>query len=90
MRREFANFHRRVVGQRLPFDASSRSMSSFCAFIDTYSPAAIDVAPASRPETPAISTGAPSDDAAATPRIRATLDTSPSLIPKIPARMLPP
>ena len=36
--------------------ASSRSSSSRCAFIDTYSPAAIEKAPATRPATPAVRT----------------------------------
>ena len=65
-------------------------MSSFWAFTDTYSPAAIEMAPASSPETPATRTNAASVVAPAIPRINATFDTSPSLTPKTAARALPP
>ena len=70
--------------------SSSRSMSSFCARTLTHSPAAIEIAPANRPDTPARRTSEPSVEAPAMPRIRATLETSPSLTPKTAARAFPP
>ena len=46
---------------------SSRSMSSFCARTLTHSPAAIEIAPANRPDTPARRTSEPSVEAPAMP-----------------------
>ena len=70
--------------------SSSRSTNSAWAFNDTYSPAAIEMAPASRPDTPARRTNDGSVLAPAMPRMSATLDTSPSLIPNTAARAVPP
>ncbi len=65
-------------------------MSSDWARIETYSPAAIENDPAIRPATPARRT-APADAwAPAMPRMRATFETRPSLIPKTAARAPPP
>src|SRR6185437_12174316 len=59
---------------------SARSVSD-CELTDTYSPAAIDMAPATNPATPAISTSLRVADAAATPTIRLAVETMPSLAP---------
>ena len=64
---------------------------SRCERIDTYSPAAIDSAPASRPATPRQRRSRPrSTPAPATPMIRLVFETSPSLTPNTAARRLPP
>jgi hypothetical protein len=47
--------------------SSSRSMSSFCARTLTHSPAAIEIAPANRPDTPARRASKPSVEAPAMP-----------------------
>ena len=70
--------------------ASSRSSSSCCAFIETYSPAAIDTAPATRPAIPAVRTIDAVVPAPAMPRMSDTLDTSPSLTPNTVALAAPP
>ena len=70
--------------------ASSRSTSSAWAFSDTYSPAAMEIAPARRPVTPATRTKVGSVLAPAMPKMRATLETNPSLTPKTAARAVPP
>src|SRR5436305_3254669 len=72
--------------------SSSRSSNSLWAFIDTYSPAAIEKAPAIHPASPASRTYCGPLDAAApaTPRMRETLLTSPSLMPNTAARAVPP
>src|SRR5580704_4231845 len=69
--------------------SSSRWRSSRCACIDTYSPAAIENAPATSPATPVSRTIVPAGWAPATPRISETFVTSPSLTPKIAARAPP-
>ena len=57
---------------------------------ETYSPAAMESAPASRPATPVISTIPDPAPAPATPMTSAALETSPSLTPNTVARRLPP
>ena len=57
---------------------------------ETYSPAAIEAAPASRPERPASSTNFASALAPAKPMTRLRFDTRPSLTPKTAARRVPP
>ena len=66
--------------------SSSRSSSSVCARIETYSPAAIETAPAMRPARPARRTTPAAGSAPATPRISETFDTRPSLTPNTAAR----
>jgi len=67
------------------------SCSSRCARTETYSPAAIERLPASRPARPASSTGWSPPPAPATPQIRLRLETRPSLTPNTAARRsLPP
>lgn len=56
---------------------------------ETYSPAAMDMAPATRPATPAIRTSEVAVDAAATPTIRLAVETIPSLAPRTAARNQP-
>lgn len=56
---------------------------------DTYSPAAIDMAPATSPATPATTTLPREDSAAATPTNRLAMETIPSLAPMTAARSLP-
>jgi len=53
---------------------------------DTYSPAAIDSAPATSPATPAVMIAAPGAPDAATPSTRLEVDRMPSLAPSTPAR----
>src|SRR3972149_3760462 len=67
-----------------------RSKSSRCAFMETYSPAAIDEAPASRPARPASRTKSALALAPAKPMTRLRLETRPSLTPKTAARRGPP
>ena len=61
---------------------------SDCELTDTYSPAAIDIAPATSPATPATRTS-PARPAAATPTIRLAVETMPSLAPSTAARSQP-
>src|SRR6185436_19476479 len=71
----------------------SRSMSacsaSACEWTDTYSPAAIDMAPATRPATPAMTMFCWLVCAAATPSTRLAVETMPSLAPSTAARNQP-
>ena len=62
---------------------------SACELTDTYSPAAIESAPAARPATPATSTALRVASAAATPISRLAVDTMPSLAPNTAARSHP-
>jgi hypothetical protein len=64
---------------------SARSVSR-CELTDTYSPAAIDSAPATRPATPAVMIAAPAAPDAATPSTRLEVDRMPSLAPSTAAR----
>ena len=64
---------------------SARSVSD-CDETDTYSPAAIDIAPAASPATPAIAMARGSGSAAATPTMIAETETMPSLAPSTAAR----
>ena len=59
---------------------------SRCVLTDTYSPTAIDSAPAASPAMPAVSTGPRSAVAAATPMTMPAVETIPSLAPKTAAR----
>ncbi len=56
---------------------------------ETYSPAAMDSAPASRPATPVNSTTDGATPVAPMPITSARLETSPSFMPKTAARKLP-
>src|SRR6478672_10255831 len=67
---------------------SARSVSA-CDCTDTYSPAAIDIAPAANPATPAVSTAAGEAPVAATPTIRLAVEMTPSLAPSTAARSQP-
>ena len=58
------------------------SCVSDCELTDTYSPAAIDMAPATSPATPAIKTSFCVAAAAATPTIKVPVETIPSLAPR--------
>ena len=69
--------------------ASSRSKSSVWARIETYSPAAMEKAPAIIPARPARRTTACEACAPAMPKMSETLVTSPSLTPKTAARAPP-
>src|SRR5438445_2078765 len=71
------------------YSESRRRSSSTCAAMDTYSPTAMDTAPATSEANPASSTTLLLCCAPATPRIRATLVTSPSLTPSTAARVAP-
>ena len=80
-------------GARPSSSRFSSSMSacsaSRCELTDTYSPAAIDIAPATRPATPAIRMAVFDADDAATPIIRLAVDTMASLDPSTAARSQP-
>ena len=67
---------------------SARSTSDWL-LTETYSPAAIDSAPAARPAIPASRTCRRSDPAAATPAIIEEIDTIPSFAPRTAARSQP-
>ena len=62
---------------------------SACELTDTYSPAAIDSAPATRPATPATMTSPRAAFDAATPTTRLAVETMPSLAPSTDARSQP-
>jgi glycine cleavage system aminomethyltransferase T len=65
---------------------SMRLEKGICIGRQTSSPAAIDIAPADRPATPAIITALWLASAAATPTIREDTDTMPSFAPSTAAR----
>src|SRR5512142_2733095 len=67
---------------------SARSVSA-CELTETYSPAAMDMAPATSPATPATTTWCWVASAAATPMIRLAVDTMPSFAPSTAARSQP-
>ena len=67
---------------------SARSVSD-CEETETYSPAAIDIAPAERPAMPAMNTALGLASAAATPTMREETDTMPSFAPRTAARSQP-
>src|SRR5215469_9389416 len=67
---------------------SARSVSD-CELTDTYSPVAIDMAPATKPATPATRTAFFVAAAAATPTIKLAVDRMPSLAPNTAARSHP-
>ena len=60
-----------------------------CELTETYSPAAIDIAPATNPATPATSTLLRLVSAAATPTMRLAVETMPSLAPRTAALSQP-
>src|SRR6478735_2888582 len=64
----------------------SACSASRCELTETYSPAAIERAPATRPATPAVTIDAAVDEAPATPTTIAATDTIPSFAPSTPAR----
>jgi hypothetical protein len=61
--------------------ARSACSVSDCELTDTYSPAAIDMAPGTSPATPAINTSFCVAAAAETPRIKLAVERMPSLAP---------
>src|ERR1035437_3625541 len=67
---------------------SARSVSD-CELTDTYSPAAIDIPPATSPAPPAINTAFWFAAAAATPAIKLAVEMMPSLAPRTAARIHP-
>ena len=84
---------RRSPSSSVLSSARSRSSSacsvSACEWTDTYSPAAIDMAPATRPAIPATNTLLGVAWAAATPSTRLAVDTMPSFAPSTAARSQP-
>ena len=62
---------------------------SNCELTETYSPADIDMAPATKPATPAIKTSFRVAAAAATPTIKLAVEMMPSLAPSTAARNQP-
>src|ERR1700712_5516419 len=67
---------------------SARSASR-CELTDTYSPTAIENAPANNPAMPAVNTALVLELAAVTPSIKLALETMPSLTPSTAARSQP-
>lgn len=59
---------------------------SRCVLTETYSPNAIETAPATSPATPAVKIGPADVVDAATPTTMPAVETIPSLAPKTPAR----
>ena len=84
---------RRSAAGSASSSARSRARSacsvSACECTDTYSPAAIDIAPATSPATPVIRMVAWLALAAATPTTRLAVETMPSLAPSTAARSQP-
>ena len=64
----------------------SACSASRCELTETYSPAAIDRAPATSPAIPAVTIAAADAPEAATPSTRLAVDTMPSLAPSTAAR----
>jgi hypothetical protein len=87
-RGEFGEF---CLGRRAQLDPL-RSLANWAFSLsrwlltDTYSPSAIDTAPATRPASPAVKIGPRWLVAPATPRTMPATDTIPSLAPSTPAR----
>ena len=73
------------MSSRRSFSNNARSVSRW-VLTDTYSPSAIDSAPATRPAIPAVMIGPRSVVAAATPTTMPATETMPSLAPSTPAR----
>src|SRR6185503_18126298 len=69
--------------------ARSACSVSACELTETYSPAAIDIAPATAPAMPAVSKLAWLASAAATPTTRLAVETIPSFAPRTAARNQP-
>ena len=67
----------------------SASSVSRCDATETYSPTAIDMAPATSPAMPAMRTAAKDEPLLATPTMSAAVDTTPSLAPRTAARSHP-
>ena len=64
----------------------SACSASRCELTETYSPAAIDIAPATSPAIPAVTIAEPDAPDAATPSTRLAVDRMPSLAPSTAAR----
>ena len=79
--RKFIEFKFGISLNSLRSRARSACSLSDCELTDTYSPAAIDMAPATSPATPAIKTSFCVAAAAATPTIRLAVERMPSLAP---------
>jgi hypothetical protein len=77
---EFAFLFGGLVAEARRSRASAASQSA-CELTDTYSPAAIDIAPAAHPATAAVRLSARDAVAAATPMIRLAVEMTPSLAP---------
>jgi hypothetical protein len=82
---DFGKLFEFTLGIAAQFTPLSCEISAFsvsdCELTDTYSPAAIDMAPATSPATPAIRTSFCFAAAAATPTIRLAVEIIPSLAP---------
>jgi len=78
------------IGPQFPaLPRQIRASESACELTDTNSPAAIDMAPATSPERPAINTLSRDECALATPMIKLAVESSPSLAPSNAARSHP-
>src|SRR3954463_6796820 len=67
----------------------SACSASSCELTETYSPAAIDKAPATKPAMPAVIPALGDAPDAATPSTRLAVETMPSLAPRTAARSQP-
>jgi hypothetical protein len=88
-RREFIAFHFLIRRKTLASSAKSASSMSFCELTDTYSAAAIAIAPATRPAKPARKMCPRDECAAATSSMRLAVETIPSSAPSTVARSHP-
>ena len=77
-----------LASSHFSFSMSLRSLSR-CDDTDTYSPSAIDTAPATNPAMPAVRMAVRVELAAATPSSRAAVEMMPSFAPSTIARSQP-
>src|SRR5688572_33431791 len=87
--RQFPSLERGLCGQLVSLPRHVGRSVSDCELTDTYSPADIDIAPATNPATPASSISLRPAFAAATPTMRLAVETKPSLAPRTAAPSQP-
>ena len=78
-----------VTAELSLLDRQVGPLASACELTETYSPAAIEAAPATSPAVPAVRIAARVESAEATPTMIAAVETMPSLAPSTAARSHP-